>query len=157
MAAEGGRSTATLGEPMRMLVLLGVALPVLAASQDLTAVDVEGITKATAEFFRGPPSYISAGSTACSLTAEDGCTLEVHVVSPGGGSIEVSKIGGLWTIGRWQREIIAFGRCTRALEKKSREDESAGRPADVAKRRAEYRSCYGPSGTVGGMRNGPIH
>jgi hypothetical protein len=139
---------------MRSLALLFVSFPALAVAPELSDIDVESITKLTAEFLHASPSWISPGSTFCTYTAEDGCTLEVHV-DAGGNILTVSKIDGVWAVGRWQREIIAYRRCTTALLNKWGEEEAAGVPRDLTKRREDARACYGPSGRAGGMREGP--
>jgi hypothetical protein len=136
---------------MRVIALLLASASILASGLDLSDVDVTSITKVTADFLGRPPLSISAPSVACARTAEAGCTLEVSVVG-GPSDLIVSKIDGVWTVGRWQREIMAFQRCIAALSEKNAKEDAAGLSQDAAKRREERRACYGPTGQYGGMR-----
>src|SRR5580700_10292253 len=123
---------------MRTLALLLISLPASASAADLSDVDVAAITKVSAQFLHAPPSYISPPSEGCRSTAEDGCTLEVHVV---GGAylsqLTVSKINGVWAVGRWQRETFAFGECVDALRSREAKEDALGVPVDPARRRKD--------------------
>jgi hypothetical protein len=111
---------------------------------------------ATAEFVHGPLTFISEASSACTLTAESGCTLEVEVAAGGHTDyLTVSKVNGAWIIGRWQREVIAFARCTIAVRRNERRDAEAGLPVDHDKFRSSYRACYPPSGRFWGPSASP--
>jgi len=132
----------------RLLALLLISLPVAAATPNLSDIDVQGIVNTSAEFVHGPLTFISEASSACTLTAESGCTLEVEVVAGGDGPVyrTVSKVNGVWIIGRWQREIIAFERCVVAVHRSERRDAAAGIPVDHDKYWKSHRACYPQSG-----------
>ena len=147
-----GPSTSPLGDMLRILVLMLISLPVLAAAPELTDIDVSDITTAASELLTGPFSSISAASFPCGSTAESGCTAEVQVVAEGSRTLTVSKIDGVWKVGRWQREIIAFTRCIEALSKSRERQAALGKPMDADTYRKRHRECYGSSGRVGDTR-----
>lgn len=123
-----------------------------ASPSDISDVDTDAITSVTAKFTRATPMSISAPSTDCSRTEEQRCTLEVDVLVPGFGNLAVSKIDGVWTFGRWQREVIAFTKCSNTLQRQKLAAEAGGTPIDQNELGKAYRRCFGPSGTVGGTR-----
>jgi hypothetical protein len=137
---------------MRYLLILLTSVAIASPEPDLSDIDVQAIAKLSEQWLHGPPTSISAASAACTLTAEEGCTLEVHVVADGPQYLTVSKIGGTWQVGRWQRELIAYQRCIRALMVNQAQENAQGLPIDPQQRRKEDAACSGPSGHVGGMR-----
>jgi len=117
---------------LRALFVFALALP--AHALELNAPDIEAIERAVAEFYSGPLTHIPGASPRCTYTAEQGCEAETRVTvetSEGFEQVVVSKIDGQWTVGQWQREVIAFRACTKTKS---------------------HKECYGPSGKVGGMR-----
>jgi len=90
---------------MRFLLILLTSVALADSAPDLSDIDVQAIAKVTEQWGHAPPSYISAASTDCKYTAETGCTLEVQVVV-GGGNLTVSKIDGVWTVGKRHPEAV---------------------------------------------------
>jgi hypothetical protein len=136
---------------MRVLLLLLSSVATAGSGADLSDVDVQAIAKATKEFAHAPALSISAADSSCTYTAEADCTREVRVVV-GASTLTVSEIHGVWTVGRWQREIVAAAHCLQALRVKWAKEDAEGVPVDFATRREDHAACYGPSGHVGGKR-----
>lgn len=134
---------------MRLLLLLLFSSSAFGTAPNLSDIDVAAITKATVDFAHAAPLGLSEPTAPCKHTAEVGCTFEVQVTLSDG-YLTVSKIDGVWSVGRWPLEIAAFQRCTAAVRAKWANADAQGLPADQKARTAEYRACYPPSGHFGG-------
>ena len=136
-----------------LLFLLHSSGVVLAGPEsDLSDVDVQAIAKVTREFFHSPPLSISSADTSCKYTAEPDCTREVSVAVTWFQPLVVSEIKGVWTVGRWQRELVALNYCLEALRVRQAKEDAQGLPIDLEKRRKDHAACFGPDGHAGGTR-----
>jgi hypothetical protein len=133
---------------MRLLLPLLLSSAAAAAVPNLSDVDVAAITKTTVDFAHVAPRGISEATTPCVHTAEAGCTLEVSVTLPDS-FLTVSKVGGVWIVGRWPREVAEFERCTASVRTKWAKEAAQDLPVDQKTHDAEYHACYPPSGHFG--------